>query len=856
MNLKSISPPDQISPFRLSIAPDYVAELNKIALPDQPDELQRRQEASESLLAFTQYTFPNYKADKFHKHLAEALTRIVMRAKEGKSSSLMLWAPPQHGKLCAHSTPVLTSKGWRTHGDLRPGDYVYGRYGQPVRVIAISEQGIADREVEFSDHSAIRCHAKHEWSVFDRSMSSEHRHRPFIWETDALREHGLIYGKRGNRGSRSVFQLDAPVGIKGRHRDLPVDPYVLGVWLGDGTESKNCVVYHPSNRAIVDRMARHGMLLTAGSTHSETGCETGYFRELYGQLNSAGLLGNKHIPDAYFTSSIEQRLQLLAGLIDTDGYVYPRNGRTVFSTGNDRLVRDVSRLIATLGWRVTHSWAEPAISSSGIRGRQPVCQITFNPTVDIPVELGRKKNPKIEPIERRRSIVDIRDIPPEPGRCIQVEGGIYLAGDRLIPTHNSELVSTRLPSFWLAHNTELPVAMVSYAASLAKRNSRYARSVMDSPFYQEIFPGIMPDEKNWRIEDWHVKNRKGYAMAVGVGGPITGHGFGLGLIDDPIENWAAAQSETLRETIWQWWLGTFRTRLWEGASIIFMMTRWHEDDLAGRILDQEGTVEEGGEWEVLSYPALAEDPETDPLGRKVGEPLAPSRYSRNWLVNFRDKSVEQVWQAEYQQHPVPPSGDFFKVGRIELVEAIPAELGRVIRGVPVALTGGARYWDLAGTERKTAKREPDSTSGSLMNQHVGLYYWLDNINVQYGPDRVEQIIKQTANLDGDRVRIRIEQEPGQSGKAQIAHYVTLLAGFDVEGIPSSGDKMVRAAAFAAQVNSGNVRMLKAPWNKKVLAVLANFPHGREDDDVDSGAGAFNSLDLEGKKWRKQGFASV
>jgi len=417
------------------------------------------------------------------------------------------------------------------------------------------------------------------------------------------------------------------------------------------------------------------------------------------------------------------------------------------------------------------------------------------------------------------------------------------------PQHGkSELVSTRLPPFWLAHHPEMPVALVSYGASLAFRNSRNARSVFESPFYWHIFKNVQRDTMNWRMSDWHLREQKGYVMAAGVGGPITGHGFGLGIIDDPVENWAAAQSDALRERIWQWWIGTFKTRMWEDGKIVLMMTRWHEDDLAGRILRQEGRIEDGGKWKVISYAARAL--EDDILGREIGDALAPSRYSKKYLQELEVDLGSYVWSAEYQQMPTKPEGDYFKIGRIQIVDSVPAEVAEIM--FPQAtdrhpypfpiLTNvykGTRFWDLAASEKKLLKQDPDATSGSLICVHEGHVYWLDNIHAFMAPEMVTDLVKQTAKIDGRGVKVRLEQEPGQSGKAQIGFYVRQLMGFDVEGILSSGSKQVRATPLAAQVNAGNVFMLRGAWNKSALNELAGFPHAAHDDIVDSGSGGFN-----------------
>lgn len=442
--------------------------------------------------------------------------------------------------------------------------------------------------------------------------------------------------------------------------------------------------------------------------------------------------------------------------------------------------------------------------------------------------------------------------------------------DRLMlyapPQHGkSEIVSVRAPGFWLAKNPDLPVALVSYAQSLAERNSRMAQQVMMTPEYFRLFPGVQPDEKNWRVKDWHVKDHKGFGMPVGVGGPITGHGFGLLLVDDPIENWAAAQSETLRENTWQWYQGTLMTRLWEFGAIILMMTRWHKDDLAGRILENEGRVEEGGRWNVLEYPALAL--EGDILGREIGEALAPSRYSAEYLADLRDNVLgRMVWMAEYQQSPTDPEGDFFKVGRFNIEEYPPAEMCEFkevevrpgeMEIMPVNLKKGVRFWDLAATKKSAASRDPDYTSGTLMADDESGYFWvLDQQSHRMDPEQVQDMIGMIAKLDGRNVKIRIEQEGGAAGKSLIKAYQRMLAGWDVEGVPATGEKTVRATPYAAQVNAGNVILLKAPWNRRFIAVHAGFPNIRHDDEVDSASGAFNEITAEEDRFRRIQFMHI
>lgn len=182
------------------------------------------------------------------------------------------------------------------------------------------------------------------------------------------------------------------------------------------------------------------------------------------------------------------------------------------------------------------------------------------------------------------------------------------------------------------------------------------------------------------------------------------------------------------------------------------------------------------------------------------------------------------------------AGSYFKRGEFEIVDAAPASARKV------------RAWDLAATKRKeTAKdrerksHDPDWTAGVLMSEHNGIYYVEHVEKFREEAPKVEWLVKNTADQDGDRVKIRIPQDPGQAGKAQAKGYIRTLAGYTVTTLPVSGDKEHRANPFASQVQAGNVRLVKGKWNDAFLTELENFPDGIHDDQVDAAADAFDEL---------------
>jgi predicted phage terminase large subunit-like protein len=414
------------------------------------------------------------------------------------------------------------------------------------------------------------------------------------------------------------------------------------------------------------------------------------------------------------------------------------------------------------------------------------------------------------------------------------------------PQHGkSELVSVRLPAFWLGKHPDDPVIVTSYGAALAESKSRQVRDIIASDEFQRLFGHLSPVDEPVTLRNdsrsvarWQLAGRRGSLLAVGIGGPVTGHGARLGIIDDPFENWEQAQSATYRERVWDWYRGTFRTRIWEDGAIVLIMTRWHEDDLAGRLLR-----EQGGEWEVLRLPALAETQEDrdyinqrlglpaglpDPLNRQPGEALAPRRYSVQALTSIRRDVGERVFAAEYQGAPTAAEGAMFKRSWFQVVDAAPRQAKRV------------RYWDKAGTAGGGA-----ATAGVLMARDAdGRFYVEHVVRGQYSALERERIIRQTAETDAalyGNVEIWLEQEPGSGGKESAENTVRMLAGFNAHKETVSGDKQTRAEPFAAQCEALNVFLVRGAWNSAYIDELTAFPNGQFADQVDASAGAFNKL---------------
>ena len=386
----------------------------------------------------------------------------------------------------------------------------------------------------------------------------------------------------------------------------------------------------------------------------------------------------------------------------------------------------------------------------------------------------------------------------------------------LPPRHGkSELVTVRYSAWTLETDPTRRIIVGAYNQGRANTFSRKTRRLLRGRV------NFSPDRE--AVEEWETAAGGGM-RAVGVGSGVTGYGGDIIVIDDPVKNREEAESTTYQDKVYEWFTDDLYTRLEPDGAIVLIMTRWHELDLAGRLL------EDGSEdWTVISLPAEAED--SDPLGREPGEPLWPDRFDKEALDRIHGV-LHNSYFALYQQRPQPAEGGMFKREWFSRrIDAAPADSRRV------------RYWDKAGTAGGGA-----FTAGVLMLEKDGLYYVADVVRGQWGAGDREAVIKSTAQEDSalGRVETWVEQEPGSGGKESAEATIKNLAGHIVRADRVTGSKEVRAEPFAAQAEAGNVLLVRGDWNRPFVDELTVFPSGRYRDQVDAASGAFNKLALVGQ----------
>lgn len=396
------------------------------------------------------------------------------------------------------------------------------------------------------------------------------------------------------------------------------------------------------------------------------------------------------------------------------------------------------------------------------------------------------------------------------------------------PQHGkSELVSRRLPAYLLGHYPDDSIIACSYGADLASRMNRDVQRIIDEPSYSTLFPGTQLFGRNVRSEatgTWMrnsdlfevVSHRGGYRSA-GVGGGITGMGCQWGLIDDPIKNVKEAHSITYRDSVWEWYGTTFYTRLRKDAGVLLTMTRWHEDDLAGRLLKMAAEDPTADQWTVVSLPAIAEAERAAYDPRQEGEPLWPDFKGQEDLGKIKAALGSYLWNALYQQRPAPEGGGLIKIGWFKFYTVQPAQFQQVIQS-----------WDM------TFKGKKDSAYvvGQVWGRNGGDKYLLDQIRAKMDfPATVLAVKALTKKWPQATAKYIEDAANGPAIIDTLKH--------DIQGLIArkpDGGKEERAAAVSPSIEAGNVYLPDlsiAPWIGDLLSEVAAFPKGTYKDQVDT-----------------------
>jgi predicted phage terminase large subunit-like protein len=401
------------------------------------------------------------------------------------------------------------------------------------------------------------------------------------------------------------------------------------------------------------------------------------------------------------------------------------------------------------------------------------------------------------------------------------------------PRHGkSELASRILPGWIFGQNPSARIIACSYSADLASDMNADVQRVMTAQPYHDLFPdsslntksnitSLQPKRNASRFD---IVNNSGYYISTGVGGPITGKGADFGIIDDPVKNKEEAFSPVFREKVWQWYTSTFYTRLEGEGAICLIMTPWHEDDLAGRLLKQMKDDPAADQWDVVRLPAIKDNMDSHYDPRQLGDPLWPDKYDIVALSRIRS-IIQSHFQALYQLRPSAEDGNIIKkewFGRFN-----PSE----VRATTVNF-----YIDTAYTDNKKNDRTA-ILAYFVHNKH--LYIRSCRAVWKNFPDLIK-FLKAYVVENGYTGNSRIYIEPKASGKS-VAQQLKAETNLNIiEDKPPSDSKEVRVRSKTAILESGRVLLPEdALWVGEFLDECATFPNSAHDDQVDALMGAIN-----------------
>lgn len=415
-------------------------------------------------------------------------------------------------------------------------------------------------------------------------------------------------------------------------------------------------------------------------------------------------------------------------------------------------------------------------------------------------------------------------------------------------TTKTTIVSIMFPVWCWTIDYRLRFITSSYSATLSMESSELSRDLLRNDNFREMYPelSIKADKdtkSNYKImrTGYADKRKKSIKMYTGgnryttsVGGTLTGFHGHLLLVDDPLNPHEATSALALKSTN-DWIDQVLSTRKVDKAvsTTILVMQRIHQNDPSGHMLSKKKAnikhiclPGELGDYEQYLTPIELKKYYVDGV-------LDPIRLSRSVLEDMRKDMGQYGYAGQVGQNPTPPGGGMFKVDMFSIITSIPMDhdMDKIIR-----------YWDKAGSAGDGAY----TVGVKMARTKEGRFIVMDVKRGQWSTEKRELIIRKTAEADGTRVMIYVEQEPGSGGKESLEATVRNLAGFIVEKDLPKGDKEFRADPFSVQVNYGNVSLLYGEWNNEFIEEYRFFPFSKYKDQVDAGSACFAKLTAKKK----------
>lgn len=438
----------------------------------------------------------------------------------------------------------------------------------------------------------------------------------------------------------------------------------------------------------------------------------------------------------------------------------------------------------------------------------------------------------LDPTTRQTAALDLIDaalIDVADGRC-----------ERLIVSMppqegKSQRTSRRFPTWLLTRDPELRIAVASYEHGVARR---WGRAIRDDINAHSTELGLAVSPLSSAAHEWQLAGHRGGVYCVGIGGALTGRPVDVLIVDDPIKDREQADSLTYRDRAWDWWTDVALTRLAPGAPVVVILTRWHEDDLAGRLL----AAEDGHLWRVINIPAEADhDPNTgqvDPLGREPGEFMesARGRTREDWQAK-KVAVGSRTWASLYQGRPSPEAGDIFErtwwryYDRPQWIVR-PDGSHWVPDGEPELI----QSWDMAFKDTASS----DYVVGVVLLRRGNQAFVLDRVRARLSFTETCRAFRELSAKWPQAVLKLVEDKA--NGTAVINALSRTVPGIVPE--EPHGSKIARAAAVSPFVEAGNVFLPApeiAPWVAELVEEAAAFPNGAHDDQVDAMSQGLNRL---------------